>query len=501
MNPTNDRAFHKSRRSVLSGLAAWGFLLGCNSGNAQAGQGEDIHVQIAARAKRDFPQQKRPLRVLFPQGAGANLEPVIQAFEQLSGLKVEAFEVGIDMVNADLMLDAMLGEGRFDVALPATYALPDLIAAKAIIPVEALGEKYKPLLKGRSSLYDIGNRYAEQRYGFQTDGDSYLLFLNQNWLRDPDQQARYGDQTGDSLAVPKTWEELDRQMAFFHDSDAERFGGNLFRTPGYQTWEWWLRFHGKGLWPFAADMSAQIDSDAGIEALEDMIRASEWLHPRSYVEGVFDNADRFSQGNIYCTLGWGGSQKRLNAPHSKMRDQMVFAQPPGGIIGGQAVQASYFNWGWSYVLTSTSDCSDLGYLFSLFATTPAMATLAVRQVDGFFDPFLAEHYEDPGIIQAYSKPFLAAQKKGLEQAIPDLYLQGQTLYLQSLGNSINHALNGRATPQEALRHVARDWELITTRIGREVQQQGWADLKAQYPPAFQAGLRDIARPPMQSPSN
>lgn len=240
-------------------------------------------------------------------------------------------------------------------------------------------------------------------------------------------------------------------------------------------------------------MTAQIAGEEGVTALEEMIRASEKLNPGAHHMGVFENAGRFAQGDIFCTLGWGGTQKMLNAPSSAMRGKMTFAQPPGGIINGQPVFASHFNWGWSYVVTATSDFPELGYLFSLFATSPAMSTIAVRQVEGFFDPFLAEHYEDQGIISAYSEPFLKQQRIGLEQAIPDLYLQGQTLYLQALGSGLDQALQGQVTPDAALKHVARAWELITTRIGRSVQTGHWAELKSQYPSVFRNGLRDIQR--------
>lgn len=82
--------------------------------------------------------------------------------------------------------------------------------------------------------------------------------------------------------------------------------------PGYVAWEWWVRFHAKGLWPFSAQMEPQIASDAGVEALEEMIRATEHLCPETSQLGLFANWERYSRGDIYCNIGWGGSQKYLN---------------------------------------------------------------------------------------------------------------------------------------------------------------------------------------------
>ena len=133
-----------------------------------------------------------------------------------------------------------------------------------------------------------------------------------------------------------------------------------------------------------------------------------------------------SRGDIYCNIGWGGTQKYLNGPASSVRGRLRFGPTPGGVIDGVTVQVPYFNWGWSYVVTAASPLPELAYLFALFASTPEMSTRAVRQVDGYFDPFRPEHYADPGIKAAYSDAFLQTHRAALEGAIPDLYLPAQS---------------------------------------------------------------------------
>jgi len=121
-----------------------------------------------------------------------------------------------------------------------------------------------------------------------------------------------------------------------------------------------------------------------------------------------------------------------------------------------------------------------------------MSTLAVRQADGFFDPYRKEHYSDPGVEDAYSKSFLKVHRASLDGAIPDFYLKGQSEYFQALGRGLDRALQGEVAPKIALSRVAQQWQLITSRAGREKQIQRWARLRQKYPPNARRLLRDIA---------
>ncbi|HBB85311.1 MAG TPA: hypothetical protein DC031_19085, partial [Sulfitobacter sp.] len=85
-----------------------------------------IDVQVAAKARK-LADRSRPLSVLLPEGSRANLGPVAAAFTAKTGVKVTLQEVHIDQINAELMLNSVLGEAKHDVALPATLGLADLV--------------------------------------------------------------------------------------------------------------------------------------------------------------------------------------------------------------------------------------------------------------------------------------------------------------------------------------------------------------------------------------
>ncbi len=441
-------------------------------------EGSEEHYAALARAGERA--QGALLRFVVPEGCESNIAPVIAEFHARTGCRVETISVSVDDVSSHLMLAVMGGE-RVDLALPASFAIPSLVEAGTLRALDDFDAKYKDPAGEPQTLYSLADRYGQQRFGFQTDGDAYLMFYNRAMLTDAKLAAKYAERYGEQLAVPETWQQLDRMMAFFHEPSAERFGGLLFRTPVYIAWEYWLRLHAMGSLPFDEDMRPQIDSAAGIAALEALTLASQYQHPGAASFGLFENWKAYSAGNTFANIGWGGSQKYFRQHPQRFADGLVYAPVPGGLLGGKNVRFSYFNWGWNYTIPRNSAHPELAYLFARFATSPRISTLAVRQPDGFFDPFLPEHYADTEIQHAYGEDFLETHRTCMRNAIPDLYLRGRDQYIAILSSALA-AVNARQLPPAAaLRRVSLRWEELTNQYGRDKQKAAWASLRQRYP--------------------
>lgn len=441
------------------------------------------HAQDRAKLQRSFERLGRPLRILVPNGAQANLRPVVEAFEAYCGCPADLTVVDVDNINATLMLESLVPTNSIDVALPATFGIPDLVEAQAIQPLDAFADPVEQQNAPSSALYGAGDRFDGRRWGYQTDGDVYLMFYNKALLENPDEQARFADATGEALGIPLTWDDVDRQMAFFHRPDEGIFGGCLFRTATYANWEWWARFHARGGLPFQDDCRPAIAGDAGIGALEAMITSAASLTGSEL--GLFANWERYGRGDIYANIGWGGTQKALYARHSPMRDRLSHGPLPGGMINGDPLPIAYFNWGWSYVVAQHCPEAELAHRFCQFATDPEGSAEAVAAVDGYFDPFRAEHYEDPRIVDAYGASFLAQHKSAMAAPIPDLYIARRGKYMEALNYWLLLALKGMVDPENALQNVSQVWELTTEEVGRKGQEDRWNALFAAYPKALQ----------------
>ncbi len=405
--------------------------------------------------------------VLYPEGSLANIESVAKIFTEKTGVKISFLQTTADDINTKMLLSAAQQVSDYDIALPATFGIPDLVEAGALLDLSAYAAKYEPLVAYTPSLYELGDRYKGKKYGYQTDGDTYVMFYHQQWLQNSQEQQAFAEQYKRPLAVPQNWQELDELMAFFHRPDKGMYGGCMFCIPRYMVWEWWIRFHARGAYQVDDNMHPNIAGAAGVKALEDMLAGTKHLHPSVKTNGLFENWKEYAKGQCFANIGWGGKQKYINSDDSSMRDNMVHAPTPG---------VSYFNWGCNYVVSHYSKQPELAYLFTLFATLPEMSTLAVRQ-DGFFDPFRAEHYKDKAITNTYTSSFLKAHQKTMAQAIPYFYLEGQGRYIQVLQEAVVSAYEGYVTAQEALEYAASEWEKITNYIGREKQIEQWIKLK------------------------
>ena len=442
---------------------------------------DNLDEQIIKQVKKLTNGETLSLSILQPKGSLGNVKPVGDKFSNLTGIKINYIEASLDEINAKILAQSLSNETYFDISLPATFGLPDLIEAGSIRNLDEFVETYEPVNFYSDMLYPIGDFYKDKFYGYQTDGDTYLMFYNKSWLEDETEQKNFNAEYGYPLAIPKTWAELDQMIEFFHRPDKNMYGGALYRNKDYIAWEWWTRFHAKGHYPFSNTLQPQINSDAGIEALTELIKTTKCLYPQSKTNGLFENWEAFAEGNMFCNIGWGGTQKFLNGPKSKIKNNLAFGPTPGGIVNKELVPTPYFNWGWNYTVSSFSNHPELAYLFTLYACSPKMSTEAVKFADGYFDPFRNEHYNDREIQKTYSKPFLNAHKFSMENSIPDLYLTGQGEYWDILKENIDLADRGVLSSKDALDVTAKAWNQISSRYGIKGQLEQWQFLKSQYP--------------------
>ena len=468
---------HWSRRHVCLGLAAL---------PAMSSVGQTVSP-VVARARVLAARSDQALLALLPEGSEANVRPVARRFEALTGARVTLTTTPVSDINTDLLIRHGLGQ-PVDLALPASYGLPDLVSAGALRPLDELVPQWSSSTS-QASLYALGDVVEGRVYGLQTDGDVYVMFYHRGLLEAPEFVAAFAAQHGVEPTPARTFSELDRLLRFFHKPSAGRYGGALFRAPGYLAWEYWMRLHALGRWPFDEQMRAQLTSPEGVRALVDLVDASRFLHPAAATANLTDNWRVFAEGQTLCNIGWGGSQKYFRQHSKALRGQIIVARTPGAAVGHGAVDFGFFNWGWNYAVPRTSRRPELAALFACFAVQPDVSALAVRQADGFFDPFHDAHFRDEGIASVYGKDFLSVQNSSLRSAMPDLYLPGRSRYIDTLDEYIHRVDRGQLRPREALQSVTNAWESHTDELGRAAQARAWAALRRKYPRSLRELLR------------
>ena len=473
-----------SRRLFCAGSAA---SIPAATGVFASGNVQSANQYLVEQA-RALGGKGAAIRVLAPSGCEANLHPVIQAFHRATGINVELVQTPVDELNTQISLDWLNKSADYDLVLPATFGLPDLVNAGALRPIDDFVQKHESPRFRDGMLFQTGDSFDDKTYGFQTDGDAYVMFYNDSLMSDKFEKDGYHKAFDKPLDIPLTWSELDRQIEWFHRPDEGVWGGLLFRTSAYVGWEWWVRFHAKGLWPMDGDLRPLISGEAGIEALEEMIRVTEFLKNGVSHYGLFENWEQYAKGNVFANICWGGSQKFFNRPESNVKGKLRYGPTPGGIVDGSLLVTPYFNWGWTYAVFAGSSNAELAYLFALFASSPEISTLAVQEPNGFFDPFRVEHYEDEVIREIYSDAFLKVHSESMRNAIPDLYLANQSQYLGALNTWVQRALDKKVTASEAMKRIAQSWELTTARSDPIRQKERWRQLRLKYPEEVQRRL-------------
>jgi multiple sugar transport system substrate-binding protein len=250
--PKHDATPGRSRRSFLkTSAAAAGMALapGYVMRPRQAGAAfalDTVHTDAAKAAKELAAGKTITLKILEPSGSLGNVKPVAEKWTAETGIQFEYIEVPLGEINQKILLEAVAKSGAFDIALPATFGIPDLVESGILVNLDQYASKYQPEDFEKDALYSIGDFYKGSLYGYQTDGDTYLMFYLKDWLENPEEKKAFADKHGYELKVPDTWEELDAQLAHFHRPDKGQYGGALFRTQYFIAWEWWVRFHAKG---------------------------------------------------------------------------------------------------------------------------------------------------------------------------------------------------------------------------------------------------------------
>ncbi len=435
------------------------------------------------------------LRLLIPVGSDANITPIVSAYTELTGVAIDIQTVAVREVGTTLLTSRMMSNQRYDIVLPATYELPELVAARAIRPMDTIARIDGTGRDDDGALFSHGNDFNGHSYGRQTDGDVFLMFLNKAILKDHRLTDGYAGRYGTPFSVPSSWEELDRQIAFVHLNNGHP-GAVLFRDRGQIEWEFWLRLHAKGVWPLSSEFDPQFDGDAGRDALSDMINVSPHIEQSRHNKSSFlAGWKAFTESGADATFGWGGTQKIFRDGGLDPGQQFLAAPVPGGLGAGTPDTLPYFNWGWSYAVTEGTPHPDLALSFVEYARSAEVSTRAIRERSGFFDPFRVEHYSDPVIGEIYGSSFLKVHRASLSNAIPDFYVANRNAYFDTLSAWLTLAIEGEVDPRTALSKAADHWRLLTSKQQKPRQAARWRQLRSSYPFAVSQKLRDTSDQP------
>lgn len=134
--------------------------------------------------------------------------------------------------------------------------------------------------------------------------------------------------------------------------------------------------------------------------------------------------------------------------------------------------------GWVAAVPAGSPNLDAAWDYVSWLASPSGSGRDVLDGSSGINPYRHSHISDPAawapvLSAAAATAYLRVIREGLEAPLIayDLRLPGTQAYLDALDRQIGRALNGEATPEEALRTAAAEWDFLTDRLGRGAQRR------------------------------
>lgn len=368
-----------------------------------------------------------------------------------------------------------------DLTVARTHEYPDLLDKGLVENLTPLLKQYGFTLRGspldgyvRPRLQSsIGDRVV----AIPADGDITIFYLRRDLLEDPAEQAAFRKAHGRELGVPKTWQEYEELVSFFHRPDKGLYGTTEERDES-GGWMFWLPRYLAQAAPyrrlFDDAMRPLIDSPAGVAATESYIRTVRFSPPEILENGrdYSYTLPIFLQGKAFATATTIAGAKLFNAPGSAVRGKFIAIPIPGMGLGGRLLRHNIPIYGNNLVVASRSSQRELAFLFAMWLTDPDTSLRTVGVQGGHTDPYRWHHLDHPRIAELYTPEALAVFANEWNVALPPgTGLPSDSEYLDVLDHHLWLAARGDLTAAEAMRRTAAEWERITTRVGREKQRQ------------------------------
>ena len=398
----------------------------------------------------------------------------------------------------DSLKDLNSGGGKYDIVMHFPRFNGDLASAGYLRPIDDLIASHNagPLFDNISDAYrELYCEWGGDTIAIPVDGDVAMMYYRKDAFENTEAQAKYKEQFGTELAVPKTWDEFKQVAAFFTGWD---WAGSGKPGYGFQTSTWDRAFieqqwapmmaSAGGNW-FDDECNPAFNNAAGVRAADDLkaLIASAPVGSASLswgqtMETVF--AEDVAMVLWYMDLGRLGWAKDSWFAASGGPEKMAkfgYGEWPGYEVDGTFRNFNSMFYGRVAAVTNFTEHPDA--CMAVFETllTPERRVLSMDDAQSGSDMFLKSDYTtDAFKTLTPSQEFLDAAKAVINNGFPEMIMPGTGEYMDAIQGELHAFINGTGTAQDALDRAADRWQAITDRYGREKQIETWATVRAQY---------------------
>ncbi len=407
-------------------------------------------------------------------------------WEEQTGILIDA-----RIMPQRAVLDYVKENTDIDITVARQREYPDLYVGGYIADLTPLVKKYGFVFDDNPVdgyiLPKAQTEFDNKVVAVPADGDITVLYLRKDLIDDPVHRENFKKKYNRELTTPKTWDEYQDLVEFFHNYRDGFYGSCEQRDP-LTGWMFWIPRYtcraNPNQYLFDENMHPLINSPSGVAATNSYLATIPFSPPDVLKEGndynytmpFFKKGDGFS-----CIITLAGA-KVFNLDSSAIKDKFTCVPMPGAIIDNRLVKRPSFIYGNNLVVANTSKQKELAFLFAMWLSDPDISIRSVSVTSGIADPYRMNHITDKHLWSIYTKQVLDSLKQQIANTTPaGTGLPGDTEYIQALNKNLLLAGKGELTAKEAMERTAIEWEEITEKYGREKQARYWRSFMKNFP--------------------
>ena len=436
-----------------------------------------------------------------PQVSGP-LEEYKSVWEKKTGGSVEVQTFPFGDLFQKIRTAFVSGANPFDLLVYASDWAGDIMGSGYVVEVP---QKIQDQMGFKSLIPAYRERilaWGGKIYGMPYDGDAHMVYYRRDLLTDAkyrsDFKAKYGY---DLPAPPQTWQQYYDVAKFFNGMS---IGGQTIYGAGTA-----FKPHAQSYWTFLgvaasfakapgnpayffdpSTMKPEINNPGFVKALDYYAALVKVGPPGVTNWDVGDIRSNFPAGKVVLGIDWGdvgplSSDAKSSVVVGKWGsclepavDQYWDNQKKAWVKARNQAPFLAFG-GWIQGVTSTSKNKAAALDFAAFMGNATMSLRLCVEPGTGVNPHFTSDLSDLqawtklGMTLPQAKEYLDAIGNiiGNSNNVVDLRIPGAAEYFDALDTQIAQAVAGQVSSQAALDGVAKQWDQITDRLGRDQQKK------------------------------
>jgi len=294
-------------------------------------------------------------------------------------------------------------------------------------------------------------------------------------FNDPTEQKNFKAKYGWDLAPATNWDQF-MQISEFFTRPPNLYGTAFYAARGF-CYAWFINiFAGLGGRWFTDDMKPGINSEAGVKALEMLVKMKDYAVPNILQVDYPALNEVFLNGSTAMVIQWNDlALKVANPKMSKVVGKGGYAACP---------VRTYLPYSRVMAVSAFAKNPEDAYRVAAYMQLPDVTITYVYDSNCGQDPYrwsslkpeaaMKDHTGGPSLDATDAKIYVDAIREGLKAGYPELAIPGAPRYLDILDLYVSQALAGSLKPKDALDATAREWASITEAEDPDRQKAAYA---------------------------